>query len=283
MYQSCNSNTACENVIVDFGMNNVQTDNPVQKGLTYAGLLKADDIAFLEDTCSADSIATLDGIRDCTAFCQHHLCCFSEDPGENCRSEHTAECEAYETCRNLVDGPIAAAAVAAAADASREMPQPSSSAAPDSAGPKIEQAAVDAVDLVCGKVDGSAGPGDAWVTACHDLCSDYLCCFSAGGTQSNCRDSLGDEVCDAYSGCSVLHPAAGDAAPGSYQVLGLSPQAAVTEVCTSKVKRDAGQRKKCDDICKERECCFQQGPGNCYNMNTAWCEEFEACEVLYII
>ena len=83
-------------------MNNVQTDIPDQ-----GGLLNAADVSFLEDTCSMGNIATLDGIRDCTAFCQHHLCCFSDDPDENCRGEHAAECEAYEACRNLTDGPVA--------------------------------------------------------------------------------------------------------------------------------------------------------------------------------
>ena len=258
-------------------MNNVQTDMPDQ-----GGLLNAADVSFLEDTCSMGNIATLDGIRDCTAFCQHHLCCFSDDPDENCRGEHAAECEAYEACRNLTDGPVAAAALAAAADASRERAPPSP-AAPDPGKGEVEGAAVAATDLVCGKVDGSAGPADAWVSSCHDLCSDYLCCFSAGGTQSNCRDSLGDEVCDAYSSCSVLHPGPGAVGgDGTSQDLGLSAQAEVIEFCTSKVKSDFLQRTKCDDVCRERECCFQQGPGNCYNMNTDWCEEFEACDVLYI-
>ena len=76
----CFAFAACENAIMDFAMSNVNTKvEENERFNSHDGMLKSLDVKLLEATCDEGSIATLDGIRDCTAFCQHHLCCFSED------------------------------------------------------------------------------------------------------------------------------------------------------------------------------------------------------------
>ncbi|KAL7427988.1 hypothetical protein ACHAXM_001085, partial [Skeletonema potamos] len=102
---------ACENVIMDFGFTNIDTTTTTGGGRGGGGGsvdvdgLNRKDIDLLTATCSKDNVATLEGIRDCSAFCQHHLCCFSKDEGENCAADHVEECEAYESCRIISEGP----------------------------------------------------------------------------------------------------------------------------------------------------------------------------------
>ena len=109
---------ACENVILDFGFTNINLgddgedgeDGPHKKkeedmGSVDVDGLNREDLELLDQTCSKENVATLEGIRDCNAFCQHHLCCFSEDEEENCKEDHGDECEAYESCRVIADGP----------------------------------------------------------------------------------------------------------------------------------------------------------------------------------
>jgi hypothetical protein len=102
---------ACENVIMDFGFTNVENIEGIKKRPSSGGGsvdvdgLNRQDIDLLTATCSKENVATLEGIRDCSAFCQHHLCCFSKDEGENCAVDHVEECEAYESCRIIAEGP----------------------------------------------------------------------------------------------------------------------------------------------------------------------------------
>ena len=102
---------ACENIVLDFGFTNINIEEglqPAKKGGSVdVDGLNRQDFELLENTCSKENVASLEGIRDCNAFCQHHLCCFSEDDGENCLVGHEEECEAYESCRIIVDGPDA--------------------------------------------------------------------------------------------------------------------------------------------------------------------------------
>jgi len=360
----CFAYAACENVITDFGMNNANTHSG------YANFFMSEaDTTLLEDTCSSENIATLQGMRDCTAFCQHHLCCFSTLESENCKSNHVEECTAYAACDILVQGPdvkdgsvspeykgtteasesqtfkdscstmnklqqnwdvcknhcsrfaccfregngscydeeqqecdeysiceeffdveeygedesstsfidkeqedknveLAVFNIICSSDTIEQNSkvckekctpfaccfsrnscydqetqdcedhmiceqyfydeqQPSQvveninnsinksnnsnqvtngGANKQDKPPTPNQGIIDAVQAVCNKNI----PGDSWVTGCHALCSNYLCCFSTEGTESNCRDSYGNEVCDAYQGCKILHSTSTD-------------------------------------------------------------------------
>ena len=72
----CFSYAACENVITDFGMTNVAPGVNAKESSGHNGrdgMLDVLDVKLLQDACSKESVATLDGIRDCTAFCQHNL------------------------------------------------------------------------------------------------------------------------------------------------------------------------------------------------------------------
>jgi len=364
----CFAYAACENIVSDFEMDNANNIDNMEI------VLNAQDVKLLSDTCSKENIASLMGIRDCTAFCQHHMCCFNDLWSENCMSDHVSECEAYVACQILVDGPgdvdagsVVTTVPGAATNAivvdhvfketcmqsnlhknwdickahcsryeccfrsvdscytdqalecdeyyiceefylyeqtfgelnqvqgntnNGNVNNNNQGSNQDKYDPNIAHA----VQAVCRIEDKNPGD-DAWVTACHALCADYLCCFSEEGTESNCQVSYGNAVCNAYAGCSVLHTtssseeesnenmgntgnAIGVAAPAS----SLSEQEAIDEVtksCVAKARRDPWQADQCRQACDRRSCCFIDGVGNCSRMNKYWCDEFEACEVLY--
>lgn len=412
----CFAYAACENIIMDFGFDNVNTkvvaslnkNNNAQggDGDNKKPVLYPLDIKLLEDTCSAENIATLEGIRDCTAFCEHHLCCFNTLASENCSKEFESQCEAYDSCRILVDGPptdsskgvaTSGSGTGAAGGTSSSGGTASTSLSPvqirtfkkdcmqfnlrdnwdlckDHCAPMaccftrqnscynertleceeyyiceefylddggedggkdygtnhdvdglqpafstqqdnnwyegsqqkhemnnnsynkgtLPQSDIEtAVAAVCGL--GADNPSDdSWVTACHALCSNYLCCFSAEGTQSNCRDSYGDEVCNAYQGCYVLTSSEidepvtedyggdeGNEHDSNNDAKQQAEVTAVNESCIYKAKRDPWLAEKCRKACDARSCCFAEDPGNCSAMNQDWCDEFEHCNILY--
>jgi hypothetical protein len=366
----CFAYAACESVIGDFMMTNanVASTEGLLPGEGVA--LNALDAKLLEDACSMVSVATLDGIRDCNAFCQHHLCCFSGNAGENCFGEHAGECLEYGACRTLVDPvlpedldtnpyPTSTPGVTGGDDAD-SAPSPaapagdsqggtsdggdandaqSAASAGDGggdgggwgagldslsaadelaggvadgpgddgggghheepvssdAGKKIS-AIASAVQAVC----GLASPGDdTWVTACHALCANYLCCFSTDGTTSNCRDALGDAACDAYQACTVLLNSPNDPeeeaphmdtsyddeeSPAEESIPWEETEEGrmneIYEACLPRARVDPNLADRCRKACNSRSCCWLDGPGNCASLNEGWCGEYEPCKVI---
>ena len=352
----CFAYAACESVIEDFMMTNVNSVSA--KGLLPGqGIaLNSLDAKLLQDTCSKESVATLDGIRDCNAFCQHHLCCFSGIAGESCLGEHAGECQAYGACRTLVDpvlsedatpgvtggdtagdaqggtsdggdakdaqstanagdaqGGTSDGGVGAGSDSQSAADEPAGGVADGpgydgeegehheqpvsaDAGKKIS-AIASAVQAVC----GLDSPGDdSWVTACHALCANYLCCFSTAGTTSNCRDALGDAACDAYQGCTVLiispyNPEEegphmdtsydGEDSPAEESIPWEETEEGrmneIYEACLPRARVDPNLADRCRKACDTRICCWQDGPGNCAALNEGWCGEYEPCKVIH--
>jgi hypothetical protein len=363
----CFAYAACESVIGDFMMTNANAASAKEllpgQGIALNGL----DAKLLQEACSEESVATLDGIRDCNAFCQHHLCCFSGIAGENCLGEHAGECQAYGVCRTLVDpvlsedttpgvttgGDDADGALSSAANAAGDDAQGGTS---DDGDANDAQSAANAGDAQGGTSDGGVGAGldsqsaadepaggvangpgydgggehheqpvsadagkkisaiatavqavcglespgdDSWVTACHALCANYLCCFSADGTTSNCRDALGDAACDAYQGCAVLiisphNPEEeGPHMETSYDEEDSPAEESIPweeteegrmnemyEACTPRARVDPNLADRCRKACDTRNCCWQDGPGNCASLNEGWCGEYEPCKVI---
>lgn len=277
------------------------------------GNLNAGDVKLLMEACEAENVKTLDGIRDCNAFCQHHLCCFLDKDDEgSCKREHPGECQAYEACRVLVDVPEDSGVVIGGG--SRIGDGGGGSTTGGSGGisgsvavhQKSPSDIQNAVHSVC-DIEGKRLDDDSWVTACHSLCANYLCCFATAGTQSNCRDTYGEETCNAYVGCGVLHSednaastvrdwagmeGAGSSSGNTNKAVPQMPMAQgqqqippdvkrVESSCTQKIQQQPLLREECRLACDSRSCCFQNGPGNCYMLDTEWCDEFEMCQLLY--
>jgi hypothetical protein len=298
----CFAYAACEIVIGDFEMDNanhVPTNALPGEGGIHP--LNGIDEDLLADTCSVDNIVTLDGIRDCNAFCQHHLCCFSNLESENCLREHAGECQSYDACRTLVDGPKDATpevvgepgdglAIVKNDDSDggggAQEGQPSAEVKDDNS------AIATTVQAVCGLGDKLPKGDDSWVVACHALCANYLCCFSIDGTQSNCRDSYGDLTCDAYRGCAALFAEeevphwdtsySGDEGSMPWEDTEEGRFHEMEEACVPNARVDPVLSDRCRKVCDPRSCCWQDDPGNCASLNESWCGEYQPCSVLYL-
>jgi len=57
--------------------------------------------------------------------------------------------------------------------------------------------------------------------------------------------------------------------------------ARVNKACTIKIERNPLLKEECRLACESRSCCYKTGPGNCYNLNVDWCDEFDACQLVY--
>lgn len=272
-YSYCYAYAACENALADFRMSN--TNNPVNSN---SGRLNEQDKILLSDACSSENIQSLEGIRDCNAFCMHHLCCFN---GESCG---TAEvCADYDACKVLVKNVVkiisgSNGAGGATNNFSGSMTHPSTPT--DTANghdfsyhdPSTIRASVSSACTF----DPLAND-DSWVPGCHALCADHLCCFGTPGTTSDCRQEK-NVMCSAYAGCNVLMYQSNEIdheeikskyeahrpemQPGS----STTPDdiREVNEACNNNVLKDSALRSRCEAACSSRKCCFTNGPGNCY-------------------
>eukprot|EP00804_Cyclotella_cryptica_P018657 CCRYP_007165-RA/>CCRYP_007165-RA protein AED:0.01 eAED:0.01 QI:122/1/1/1/1/1/2/1809/612 len=293
-YSYCFAYAACENLLQDFSMNNV-VESGTGNESTNGGRLNEQDKNLLRSACSNDNVLRLEGIRDCNAFCMHHLCCFN---GDGCGIENSDEggiCDDYDACKVLVkDGNSEASEVSGATNNfSGSMMRPASSNIANGHDFSFHdpEAIRSSVSSVC--TFDPLSNDESWVAPCHDLCADYLCCFGTPGTVSDCREEK-HSMCNAYSGCNVLLYQTKDIdheqIKGKYvahrpEMDGKSSIIPddireVNEACNANVLQNPTLRSRCEVACSSRKCCFMNGPGNCYILDTAWCDEYQACQIL---
>lgn len=273
-YSYCFAYAACENVLEDFGMNNV-----VNVEANNGGRLNEQDKSLLGHACDKENIKSLEGIRDCNALCMHHLCCFN---GEGCQEQVSGGvCEDYGACKSLVGsgaGSGSGGNEGGAIDNNSPGVGPTSSNSANGHDFNYHDP-----DLIRSSVASACSfdplsDDTSWVSDCHVLCADHLCCFGTPGTTSDCREER-DTLCSAYSGCSVLvhssedvnheeikakytaHRPEMDGFDGSTIPDDIRE---VNEACNRNVLYDATMRSRCEKACDSRSCCFMNGPGNCY-------------------
>ncbi|KAL7550203.1 hypothetical protein ACHAWF_013441 [Thalassiosira exigua] len=291
----CFAYAACENVIADFGMNNANAGGNAESSeeKPQENVLNALDVQLLSDACAKANIATLEGMRDCTAFCQHHLCCFDELEGEGCREDHPNECQSYEPCRILVEGPDGNAGVALGGEA----------VVPGGiAGDKDEAVIVDPdFDAQCLK----SNLQQHW-DFCKTACQKYDCCFRRAGS---CYEERMRE-CDAYYICEEYYLDEQEVVgPQGTQVIEMVPkkeqvgeepkqqqqqpasgigndaiELAVHAVCGTGQDSSAGDDSwvaACHALCANHLCCFSPmgTVGSCPDYTG--CDAYQECAVLH--
>eukprot|EP00584_Thalassiosira_punctigera_P002152 CAMPEP_0172531610 /NCGR_PEP_ID=MMETSP1067-20121228/4945_1 /TAXON_ID=265564 ORGANISM="Thalassiosira punctigera, Strain Tpunct2005C2" /NCGR_SAMPLE_ID=MMETSP1067 /ASSEMBLY_ACC=CAM_ASM_000444 /LENGTH=839 /DNA_ID=CAMNT_0013316007 /DNA_START=123 /DNA_END=2642 /DNA_ORIENTATION=+ len=249
----CFAYAACENVIEDFKMNNVAGADDAGHLASSQGNneMKARDVQLLDETCSVESVATPDGKRDCTTFCRHHLCCFDTVAWGSCSRDPGKECQAYDSCKVLVDDPGDANAIA----------------------PLKNVQDVVTHDF---KVDClQSNLYQNW-DLCKGHCSQFECCFR--NDDDSCYEEQSLE-CDEYYVCAEFFlPRTWDASTNTDGV-------AVATVGDD-FKRDcmnnnlAQNLDICRNYCVEFECCFMN-PGSCYEERQAECDAYYYCEEFY--
>lgn len=251
---------------------------------------------------SDESKVTQHLVEQCHNMCSSRYCCFeSQTIVSSCRDTvGDEECELYSLCEQMINDrgeevknfieldQLEFGDDDSGSSSSSSSNSPGTSYRPGSNGVFIDEGEFEAtVNEVMAVCTTDLSDDDSWVAECHDMCADYLCCFATDGTVSNCKDVHGEDVCEAYYGCKVLQSSSSE--PDSpitseqQQVIGQDEQVKideVNEVCVPKIRRDAGLRARCEKVCASRDCCWQSGPGNCYVMNTEWCDEYAMCEIL---
>ena len=246
--------------------------------------------ASFKDECMSNNIK--ENWETCRSHCEEFECCFSQN--DSCYKDQSLVCDEYYICEEFYfeqEEEEYKEQFGDSSDAVETVNQsPSLSNNQASGGSSNLSAQKDAVHAVCSLVESSS-ESDPMVTACHALCANYLCCFSQSGTQSNCRATYGEDTCNAFMECSVLTGVFDDFNPNSGSVAGGPPapgasnQAdvlAVKQSCVAKARRDPWVAEQCRKACDVRWCCYQsEGPGNCNAINQEWCDEFEACDVIY--
>jgi len=206
--------------------------------------------AGLEAACSLESLKTQQGIEQCFNKCHAHLCCVSSDgiEGFDCSDTQPDQCNSYSACEQLVSQ-------------YNLWTPPSTSFDPYA----VKIAVNDACALPQSNV---AITEEQWLANCHQVCEARMCCLVDSSLGNNCSKFLGEDECGDYSACQVLIGGAERDVDG------------IDDVCSSDVTSDSGLQL-CSDKCNQRACCFEETPHlSCYELEKAWCDEFEACELV---
>lgn len=247
-------------------------------------------------------------VEQCHNICSSRYCCFeSQTIVSSCRDTvGEEECKLYSLCEQMINdrgeevknfieldklefGLDSGSSSSSSSSSSSNNSGSGTSYRPGSNGVFIDESEFEAtlneVNAACSP--DQSGIDESWVAGCHAMCADYMCCFATDGTGSNCKDVHGEDVCEAYAGCKVLQSASSSQQQQQQpqQQNDQSEQAQLDEMeetCVPKIRRDANLRERCRKVCAPRDCCWQSGPGNCYVMNTDWCDEFSMCEILVV-
>merc|ERR1711862_199260 len=220
--------------------------------------IKAHDI--VEEFCAKDKIKDDDGYSLCESACTTRKCCFTEGPS-NCANEFPIWCKEVELCDKNLDMKTIMIVY-------------------------NDKTEANIVEKACSNV-GLLPEGNQEILDCRQVCSERACCFFPG--RDNCSDKNKD-WCDEFSPCLKLNlfavdddnPIDDDNPP--VQNLPTVPTAnpQVNTLCSEEnIKTNTG-RYNCENLCKERSCCFLVGFGNCYTSSEKWCDEYNSCKNLFM-
>lgn len=217
----------------------------------------------LDETCSSDNLATLEGHSACTEACAPARCC--AEPIDVCRVSNPETCEGYTSCSVLLQDGRPSSSSSAAAGVKAVTP----SSHPDVIS---SQAAT--------KCNTASLMSSEGMHECQDFCEPSLCCFAPKGEQftagsttfEGCAEASNAAWCSQYTSCGTLLQLQNDDGFRSHE----DATSAVAEACQD------SQSPSCDSICKAAECCFVD-EDFCDNagIGNVECDHYAACYELY--
>ena len=110
---------------------------------------------------------------------------------------------------------------------------------------------------LCKTIDTEDG-----LTDCVGICADHLCCFQPDHLSSSCQNSTN---CTNFRACEIL--VNGDKDPDKLAPVNDTLPHVLTNECDD-LSTGAGI-SRCDSICKQARCCFEDGAGNCFSTVSA--------------
>lgn len=110
---------------------------------------------------------------------------------------------------------------------------------------------------------------------CSNVCQPAHCCFSGEFT---CDDAnVGNINCEDYSQCGLLYPKATDEISTKKLFL-LAKQ--IDEKCSEEYLSSANGRSECQNLCKDKLCCFEDGEYGCAGDPGQNCLVYAGCDTL---
>ena len=130
----------------------------------------------VEDVCSAESVATVQGFAQCENVCDRARCC--DESIEYCKVTNPSACDQYSICESFF---------AYKEDGTLGPFKAQDDAALLQLGEQISSA--------CRDLDDPQG-----LAACQNLCRDRFCCFE----EMKDRNCSGEYQCVVFAACKVL-------------------------------------------------------------------------------
>ena len=110
---------------------------------------------------------------------------------------------------------------------------------------------------------------------CSNVCQPAHCCFSGEFT---CDDAnVGNVNCDDYSQCGLLYPKATNE-QSTQKLFLLAKQ--IDEKCSEESLSSANGRSECQNLCKDKLCCFEDGDYGCARDPSQSCLAYAGCDTL---
>ena len=211
----------------------------------------------IDTLCSEKSTSYLEGLNKCKTACEPHACCFARDEIFNCWDKQPHLCETYRSCENLL---------------SDDFDDDDDDNTDDI---DLQTASVDISKLneFCTKDTINM---DNNYDLCKQICSSRECCFHWG--KENCVNKKWD-YCNDFKMCYNLDWA--DFQENETDEKNGDLKFVVHEACTELNLLSEAGRERCDQMCEDRECCFETDSAlNCWSYKKDWCEGYQACNNL---
>jgi len=107
--------------------------------------------------------------------------------------------------------------------------------------------------------------------ACHDVCKTHLCCFAKN--ENICAKN---DLCEHYGACTILLQTTDGLADKQKMI-----KNKVDYSCDEDTIRSTNDgRKKCEELCAQKECCFESGHKYCKGLD---CSLFDKCSNMQVV
>ena len=110
---------------------------------------------------------------------------------------------------------------------------------------------------------------------CSNVCQPAHCCFSGEFTCDGAN--VGNINCKDYSQCGLLYPRATDE-KSTQKLFLLAKQ--IDEKCSEVSLSSASGRSECQNMCKDKLCCFEDGDYGCADDPSQSCLAYAGCDTL---
>jgi len=244
-------------------------------------------IEVVEAACAPGSVTTAEGFHECERHCEAYMCCFEED--DNCVDEKGPNvCANYKDCSILItfllDDTNTGEDSINGDNGDYYLDEDPNN---DHGGTMDE----DGSDPTFACDPGSVVTPDGR-QRCADHCSKIMCCFLDESDANNCREEMGDTMCDIYKECTIMlnfndmdaeDPNNGgnqnDVDNGGNQNDN-NGEGEGGNVCAPDQVQRRETRGPCNKYCENYMCCFEEDDNCVDELGPDVCDAHVKCQIL---